>query len=285
MNMKIHRIETGNLKIDGGAMFGVVPKSLWNKSYPADENNLCNLSMNCLLIIAEDRKILIDAGIGNKQDDKFFGYYYLNDIHTLKDSLEKIGITSNDITDVILTHLHFDHCGGAVEYDEKNSLKPTFADAKYWISKQQWDLAMNPNQREKSSILKENFLPVNESGQLYLIEKNIELISGVYLRLYNGHTDGQIIPFIKYNNKTIVFVADLIPTSAHIPLSWICGFDTRPLISFDEKKAFLNEAYKNKYSLLFEHDINIECCNLQMTEKGIRIGESYSLQDLLSNKY
>ncbi len=282
-NMELISIETGNLMIDGGAMFGVVPKSIWNERYAANENNMCNLSMRCLLIIAGDRKILIDTGIGNKQDAIFFGYYYLNGNHTMKNSLKKNNISPEDITDVILTHLHFDHCGGAVEYDENKTLRTTFTKAQYWISKQQWDSAINPNPREKSSFLKENFLPVQESGQLKLINKGTMLTEGVELRLYNGHTDGQIIPFIKYNNKTIVFVADLIPTSAHIPLSWICGFDTCPLVMFNEKKAFLDEAYKNKYTLFFEHDINIECCNLEMTEKGIRMGECYGLHDFLSN--
>lgn len=278
--MKIHVIETGNLMIDGGTMFGVVPKSLWNKVYPANEMNLCNLSMRCLLIINGDRKILIDAGIGNKQDDKFFGYYHLNNTQPLKDSLEKVGITVYAITDVILTHLHFDHCGGAVEYDKNNKLKTTFPNAKYWISKPQWELALNPNPREKPSILKENVFPINEAGQLNFIEEKVEFFQGIDLRLYNGHTDGQIIPFIKYRNNTIVYMADLIPTSANIPLTWICGYDTRPLVAFDEKKSFLDESFRNKYTLFFEHDINHECCNLQMTEKGIRMGKSYCLQDI-----
>ncbi len=269
--------------IDGGAMFGVVPKSLWSKYYPANGDNLCNLSMRCLLVVDEDRKILIDTGIGNKQDAKFFGHYYLNGSHSLADSLKRNYASTDDITDVILTHLHFDHCGGAVEYDENRVLKPAFPNARYWISKQQWHLAMNPNHREKSSFLKENFLPLQKSGQLKLIEKDTEIISSVELRLFNGHTEGQIIPFIKYKNRTIVYVADLIPTSAHIPISWICGFDTRPLVLFDEKKAFLEEALKKKYTLFYEHDINVECSNLQMTDKGIRMGESYSLQKFLSD--
>lgn len=269
--------------IDGGAMFGVVPKSLWNNQYPADENNLCNLSMRCLLITDGDSKILIDTGIGNKQDSKFFGYYYLNGSHTLKNSLKRNNIAADDITDVVLTHLHFDHCGGAVEYNSNKKLKPTFPIARYWISKQQWNLANNPNPREKSSFLTENFLPLEETGQIKLIENDLELITGVELRLFDGHTDGQIIPYIKYNNKTIVYTADLIPTSAHIPISWICAFDTRPLIILEEKKAFLDEAYENGYTLFFEHDINVECCNLQMTEKGIRVGKSFSLHNFLSN--
>lgn len=280
--MELYTIETGNFMIDGGAMFGVVPKSLWSKRYPANDNNLCNLSMRSLLILAGERKILIDTGIGDKQDENFFRYYYLNGNHSLRTSLKKLNISRNDITDVIITHLHFDHCGGAVEHDENKKLRTTFPNAWYWISKQQWDLAINPNPREKSSFLAENFLPIKDSGQLKLIEKNTRLADGIVLKLFNGHTHGQIIPFIRHNNKTIVYVADLIPTAAHIPLSWICGFDTRPLAMFDEKKAFLEEAYKNKYILFFEHDINVECCNLQMTDKGIRMGESSSLDEFLS---
>jgi len=258
--MKIYKIETGNLMIDGGAMFGVVPKSLWEKQYPANEKNLCNFSMRSLLIVAEGRKILIDAGVGNKQDEKFY-----------------------DITDVVLTHLHFDHCGGAVEYNEDNELTPTFKNAIYWINRRQWEWAINPNQREKASFLQENFIPIKKNGQLEFIDNDFELVPGVELRLYNGHTDGQIIPFIRYNNKTIVYVADLIPTSAHIPLSWICAFDAKPLVSMDEKKEFLKQALTNDYTLFFEHDINVECCSLKMTEKGIRIGEIYQLKDLLMN--
>jgi glyoxylase-like metal-dependent hydrolase (beta-lactamase superfamily II) len=282
-NMEIYKIETGNLMIDGGAMFGVVPKSLWEEKYPANEKNLCNLSMRSLLIVTEGRKILIDTGVGNKQDEKFFGYYYLNGDHSLKGSLKQTGNTPDDITDVILTHLHFDHCGGAVEYNENNELKPAFKNARYWISGQQWEWANNPNQREKASFLKENFIPIKESGQLEIIDSDFELVPGIELRLYDGHTEGQIIPFIKFNNKTIVYVADLIPTSAHIPLSWICAFDIKPLVSMEEKKEFLEKALENGYTLFFEHDINVECCSLKMTEKGIRIGNTYKLKDFLSN--
>lgn len=281
--MELYKIETGNFMIDGGAMFGVVPKSLWEKKYPANEKNLCNFSMRSLLIDTEGRKILIDAGVGNKQDEKFFRHYYLNGTHSLKDSLEKTGNSPDDITDVVLTHLHFDHCGGAVEYNKDNELKPTFINAKYWISRQQWDWAINPNQREKASFLQENFMPIKNNGQLEIIENDFELVPGVELRLYNGHTNGQIIPFIKYNNKTIVFAADLIPTSVHIPLSWICGYDIKPLVAMNEKKDFLEQALANNYILFFEHDINVECCSLKMTEKGIRIDEIYKLKDLLIN--
>jgi glyoxylase-like metal-dependent hydrolase (beta-lactamase superfamily II) len=281
--MRLFKIETGNLMLDGGALFGVVPKSMWAEKYPANEKNLCNLSMRCMLIIAEGKKILIDTGIGNKQDEKFFGYYYLNGTDTLKGSLEKAGVSFSDITDVVLTHLHFDHCGGCVEYNENGIAVPAFKNARYWISRQQWKWAENPNQREKSSFLPENFIPVKMNGQLEYIDKSIELVPGVELRLFNGHTDGQIIPFIKYNNNTIVFTGDLIPTAAHIPLSWICAYDTKPLVAFNEKKKFLEEALKNNYTLFFEHDINIECCNLKMTEKGIRVDECFALNDFLAN--
>ena len=269
--------------LDGGALFGVVPKSLWAEKYPANEKNLCNLSMRCMLIIVEDRRILIDTGIGNKQDEKFFGHYYLNGTDTLKGSLEKAGVTFDDITDVVLTHLHFDHCGGGVEYNEDKVPAPAFKNARYWVSRQQWEWAVDPNQREKSSFLTENFIPVEKNGQLEYIDKNFELVQGVELRLFNGHTDGQIIPFINYNNKTIVFAGDLIPTSAHVPLSWICAYDTKPLVAFDEKKELLKLAFDNNYTLFFEHDINIECCNLEMIEKGIRVGECFSLNDFLSD--
>ncbi len=281
--MEIYKIETGNFMIDGGAMFGVVPKSLWEKQYPANEKNLCNFSMRALLIVGEDRKILIDTGVGNKQDETFFGYYYLNGSDSLKGSLKKTGNTADDITDVVLTHLHFDHCGGAVEYNEAGELTPAFKNARYWVSRQQWEWAVNPNHREKASFLKENFIPIKENGQLEIIDSDFELIPGLELRLFSGHTNGQIIPFIKYNDKTIVYVADLIPTSAHIPLSWICAFDTKPLIAMDEKEEFLEKALSNDYTLFFEHDINVECCSLKMTEKGIRVRETYKLKDFLEN--
>jgi glyoxylase-like metal-dependent hydrolase (beta-lactamase superfamily II) len=280
--MKIYKIETGNLMLDGGALFGVVPKSMWAEKYPANEKNLCNLSMRSMLVAAGGRMILIDTGIGNKQDDKFFSYYYLNGTDTLEGSLEKAGFSMNDITDVVLTHLHFDHCGGGVEYNEDNIPVPAFKNARYWVSRQQWEWAESPNQREKSSFLKENFVPVKEKGQLEFIEKDSEIVPGIELRLFNGHTDGQIIPFIRYNNKTLVFVGDLIPTSAHVPLSWLCAYDTKPLVAFDEKKEFLEEALKNGYTLFFEHDINVECCNLVITEKGIRVDRCFTLNDFLS---
>ncbi len=282
--MRLISIETGNFKLDGGAMFGVVPKSLWQNVYPADENNMCNLSLRALYIEDDNRKIIVDTGLGQKQDEKFFGYYYLNGDHSLEKSLHKEGIDRSDITDVILTHLHFDHCGGAVEYDEKNkTLRTTFPNATYWCSNDQWNWALKPNHREKSSYLKENIIPIQDSGQLKLPENDFNLTSNIRIRLYNGHTRGLAVPFIRYHDHTIVYVADLIPTSAHIPLSWICGYDIQPLISLEEKEKFLNEAFKNNYILFFEHDIDTVCCNLKETEKGIRVKESAkSIPELVS---
>ena len=282
--MRLVSIETGNFKLDGGAMFGVVPKSLWQKAYPADENNMCNLSLRSLYVEDDDRKILIDTGLGYKQNEKFFGYYYLNGKHSLDKSLRREGIDKSEITDVILTHLHFDHCGGAVEYDKRyKTFRTTFPNAKYWCSNVQWQWALKPNQREKSSYLKENILPLYDSGQLKLFEHDLDLTTNISIRLYNGHTKGLAVPFIRYHDHTIVYVADLIPTSAHVPLSWICGYDTQPLISLEEKEQFLNEAFKNNYILFFEHDIETVCCNLQKTEKGIRVKDSSKgIPELLS---
>jgi glyoxylase-like metal-dependent hydrolase (beta-lactamase superfamily II) len=280
--MDLYKIETGNLKLDGGAMFGVVPKTLWNQVYPADENNLCNLSMRCLLIGTDNKKILIDAGIGNKQDEKFFSHYYLNGDDCLDKSLSANGFTRFDITDVILTHLHFDHCGGAVFKDENERLRLTFPNAVHWVSEAQYNWAMNPNQREKASYFPENIDPIIESGNLHFVEKECWLTPEIQLRLYNGHTDGLMIPFINYKNKTLVYMADLFPTAAHIPASWICGFDTRPLISMEDRNSFLSEALQNKYVLFFEHDIYRECCTLKQTEKGIKMDKSFSLSEFLS---
>ena len=279
--MKLYSIETGNLKIDGGAMFGVVPKVMWSKVYPADDNNLCNWSMRCLLIVDGDRKILIDNGMGDKQDEKFTRHYYLNGDDSLEKSLAKYDFTTDDITDMVLTHLHFDHCGGSIKYNEDRSrLIPTFKNADYWIGKTQWDLAVDPNRRDKASFLKENILPIQESGKLNFIENEGLLFPNVSVKFFNGHTDGQVIPFINYNGKTVVFMADLMPAVAHIPLSWIMAYDMHPLITLQEKQDFLEEALQNDYILFFEHDIYQECCNLQQTEKGIRAKETFGISDL-----
>jgi len=279
--MNLYAINTGNLKLDGGAMFGVVPKVIWGKLYPCDENNLCNWSMRCLLIVDDERKILIDCGIGDKQSEKFFANYYLNGDDTLEASLGKAGVKPQDITDVILTHLHFDHCGGAVRWnEERTGYVPAFKNATYHTSRQQWEWATNPNNREKASFLKENILPIGEKGKLNLIESDGELFPGIRIRLFNGHTDGQVIPFISYRGRTIVYMADVLPSSAHIPLPYVMSYDTKPLITLTEKEAFLKEAVEKEYILFFEHDIFRECCTLQETEKGIRMKDSFALDSL-----
>jgi glyoxylase-like metal-dependent hydrolase (beta-lactamase superfamily II) len=278
--MQLHKIETGNLKLDGGAMFGVVPKSIWNKSYPSDENNLCNWAMRCLLVVDGDRKILIDNGIGDKQDEKFLKHYYLNGDATLENSLAIPGYSPDDITDMFLTHLHFDHCGGSIKKVGENEFEPAFKNATYWISKPQWEWATNPNRREKASFLKENIFPIQESGQLKIIEEETEIFPGFKVKIFNGHTDGQMIPHISYKGKTIVFMADLLPSAAHVPLPYIMAYDTRPLITLQEKERFFEEALKNDFILFFEHDLYNECCTLEMTEKGIRVKETFDLSEI-----
>lgn len=279
--MNLYKIECGNFKLDGGAMFGVVPKLLWNKVYPADENNMCNLSTRCLLVETKERKVLIDTGLGTKQSDKFFSYYYLNGNYTLKKSLSSNGFKPEDITDVILTHLHFDHCGGAVSETTKGLFEPTFPNATYWVSGAQWLWAMEPNPREKASFLLENYEALEKSGKLRFVDQETFFSKNIQLRFFNGHTEGLMIPFIDCENHTLVFVGDLIPTAANLPASWVCGFDTRPLISMQEKETFLQEALNNNYVLFFEHDIYNECCTLKATEKGIRLDKSLTLEAFL----
>lgn len=280
--MKLYPIETGNLKLDGGAMFGVVPKVMWSKVYPADENNLCNWSMRCLLIKDENRIILIDNGIGNKQDEKWLRHYYLNGEDTLEKSLKNIGVTPEDITDVIITHMHFDHCGGSVKWnDDKTGYELSFPNATYWTSRKQYELAVNPNRREKASFLKENIQPVEESGKLKLIDKEGEYIPNITFKMYYGHTDGQLIPHIFTGNKTVVFMADLLPSTAHIPMPWIMAYDTRPLRTLKDKERFYSEAIKNNYVLFFEHDLHNEACTLKDTEKGIRADQIGRLEELV----
>ena len=281
--MKVYPILTGNLKLDGGAMFGVVPKVIWNKLYPADENNLCNWAMRCLLIVDGDRKILIDSGVGDKQDDAFFGHYYLNGDDTLEKSLANLGYTFDDITDHILTHLHFDHVGGSVRYNASGQLEPTFKNATYWISKAQWEWAIQPNRREKASFLSENILPIMEHAKLNLIEKDTEILPNITARIYNGHTEGQIIPQISYRNKTIAFMGDLLPSTAHIPMPYVMSYDTRPLLTLEDKKKFFSEAIADDYILFFEHDLYNECCNLKETPKGVRMKEAFTLESYFEN--
>ncbi len=280
--MQLFPINTGNLKLDGGAMFGVVPKVMWSKLYPCDENNLCNWAMRCLLIVKDDRRILIDCGIGDKQSEKFFSNYFLNGDDTLEKSLAIQGFTTDDITDVILTHLHFDHAGGAIRWNaDRSGYIPTFINATYHTSRMQWEWGTSPNNREKASFLKENILPIGETGRLNLIDGEVELFPGISIRIFNGHTDGQVIPLIRYGDKTIVYMADLLPSTAHIPLPYVMSYDTRPLITLTEKEAFMTEAAEKGYIFFFEHDIQNECCTVQLTEKGVRLKETFPLSAVL----
>lgn len=288
--MNLYTINTGNFKLDGGAMFGVVPKSIWNKINPSDENNMCNWAMRSLLIEDEGRLILVDNGIGDKQDEKFFSYYYLHGEETLDSSLQKYGFHRDDITDVVLTHLHFDHCGGSI-IRQGDKLVPAFKNATYWSNEKHWDWAVHPNDREKASFLKENILPIQECGQLRFIESPSESSEGnlgtsiftenVSLRFVNGHTESMMLPQIKYKDKTIVYMADLLPSAGHIPMPYIMAYDMFPLTTLQEKKSFLKEAAANNYILFFEHDYKHECCDLLKTERGIRAGNYFSLKELL----
>jgi glyoxylase-like metal-dependent hydrolase (beta-lactamase superfamily II) len=299
--MKLYTINTGYFKLDGGAMFGVVPKSIWNKLNPADENNMCNWALRCLLIEENGRLILIDNGMGNKQDAKFFGHYYLNGTDTLEKSLAKHGFTTDDITDVVLTHLHFDHCGGSI-IKVNDKMVPAFKNATYWSNEKHWIWATQPNEREKASFLKDNILPIKESGQLKMIQLEEEpiknnlsnitsplifhpssIISQLSFIIANGHTDAMMLPVIKLNEKTLVFMADLLPSTAHIPLPYVMGYDMFPLTTLMEKKQFLQEAVEKNYTLFFEHDPINECCNLQLTEKGIRAKDTFTLEQWLAN--
>jgi glyoxylase-like metal-dependent hydrolase (beta-lactamase superfamily II) len=279
--MKLYTINTGHFKLDGGAMFGVVPKVLWNKINPADEANLCSWAMRCLLIEDEGKLILVDNGIGNKQDDKFFSHYHLHGNASLDTSLAQHGFHRDDITDVILTHLHFDHCGGSI-VREGEKLVPAFKNAIYWSNEEHWEWATKPNDREKASFLKENILPIGESGQLQFVElpntdwdasqplPQQSFTNNISLRFVEGHTAGMMLPQIEYKGKTIVFMADLLPSAGHIPIPYVMAYDMFPLTTLQEKKSFLAEAVEKAYILFFEHDPQHECCTLQQTEKGIR---------------
>lgn len=283
--MKIYPIETGYFKLDGGAMFGVVPKSIWQKTNIPDNNNLCNWAMRLLLIEDGKRLMLVDTGIGNKQDEKFFSFYYLNGDATLDKSLAKYGFHRSDITDVFLTHLHFDHCGGAIEYnDQKNGFRPAFPNAIFWSNERHWNWATVPNKREKASFLKENIQPIQESGQLKFIQRENDFTQGAFegisVLFVDGHTDSMMIPHIQYKGKTIVYMADLLPSVGHIPLPYVMGYDTRPLITLEEKEKFLLNAAKNEYVLFLEHDSVNECCLLQETEKGIRLKSTHTFEEI-----
>lgn len=277
--MKLYPVNTGYFKLDGGAMFGVVPKTLWQRTNPADENNMCSWAMRSLLIEDGDRLILIDNGIGDKQSEKFFGYYYLHGDDTLEKSLAQHGFGVDDITDVFLTHLHFDHCGGGIKWNRDHSgFEATFKNATYWSNKKHWKWATEPNAREKASFLKENILPMQELGQLKFVdEENFDAFDIFYA---NGHTDAQMIPLIDYKGKKVAFMADLLPSTGHIPLPYVMGYDTRPLLTLDEKGKFLADAAKNEYIMFLEHDPVNECCTVQQTEKGVRLEHTTSLSEV-----
>jgi glyoxylase-like metal-dependent hydrolase (beta-lactamase superfamily II) len=282
--MKLHIIETGFFKLDGGAMFGVVPKSLWQRTNPADEKNLCTWAMRCLLIEDGNQLILLDNGLGNKQDAKFFSHYYLHGEDSLEKSLKKAGFGTNDVTDMFLTHLHFDHCGGGVKYvnDNRDKLELSFPNAKYWSHKDHWHWAIDPNPREKASFLKENILPIQESGHLNFVSDNGESPFDAFdIYTVDGHTEKMMIPKIKYKDKTIVFMADLLPSIGHIPLPYVMGYDTRPLLTLKEKAVFLNQAADEGYVLFFEHDSQNECCTVKHTEKGVRLDRAFPLSEIL----
>jgi glyoxylase-like metal-dependent hydrolase (beta-lactamase superfamily II) len=288
--MQLYSINTGFFKLDGGAMFGVVPKSIWNKVNPADENNLCSWALRCLLIEDGNRLILVDNGNGDKQDAKFFSHYHLHGDDTLDKSLARCGFHRDDITDVILTHLHFDHCGGTIRRDG-DRLVHNFKNATVWSNEEHWQWATHPNDREKASFLKENILPIQENGQLKFIPipnrenplrqlGSANFTDSISIRIADGHTRAMMLPQIQYKDRTIVFMADLLPSQGHIPLPYVMGYDMFPMTTLDEKKTFLEEAVDNNYILFFEHDPKVECCTLQRTEKGIRPKDFFSLDSL-----
>jgi glyoxylase-like metal-dependent hydrolase (beta-lactamase superfamily II) len=283
--MKIHVLNTGNFKLDGGAMFGVVPKTIWQKTNPADSNNMCDWAMRCLLIENGKQLILVDAGIGDKQSEKFFSHYHLSGNDSLIGNLNKLGFSPEDVTDVFLTHLHFDHCGGAIQHNKDHTgFEPVFKNAHYWSTENHWKWATEPNAREKASFLTENILPIQESGQLKFIERKGDMTKNVFenfdVLFVDGHTESMMIPHIHYKDKTLVFMADLLPSVGHIPLPYVMGYDTRPLITLAEKGNFLQKATDENHVLFFEHDAVNELCTLQHTEKGIRLHETFNFSEL-----
>jgi glyoxylase-like metal-dependent hydrolase (beta-lactamase superfamily II) len=283
--MQIHVLNTGFFKLDGGAMFGVVPKTIWQKTNPSDEFNMCTWAMRSLLIEDGNKLILVDTGIGNKQSDKFFSHYFLHGDDSLDGNLQKLGFSKDDITDVFLTHLHFDHCGGSIEWNEsKSGYRPAFKNATFWSTENHWEWATKPNPREKASFLSENILPIQESGQLQFLERTenftLNSLPNIDVLFVDGHTESMMIPHIKYKGKTIVFMADLLPSVGHIPLPYVMGYDTRPLITISEKEAFLNRAANEEFILFFEHDSVNECCTVQHTEKGVRLKETFDFSEI-----
>ena len=287
--MQLYPIETGNFKLDGGAMFGVVPKSIWQRTNAADANNMIDIAARCLLIEDGNRLILIDTGMGNKQNDKFFGYYYLYGNDSIDSSLKKLGFHRDDITDVFMSHLHFDHCGGSIQWNkDRTGYEPAFKNAQYWSNEKHWQWAIQPNNREKASFLKENILPMEESGQLKFMSlpedrllKNSEL--GFDIFFADGHTEKQMIPLIKYQDKTIAFVADLLPTAGHLPLPFVMGYDTRPLLTLDEKELFLNTAADQNYYLFLEHDAHNQIITVKHTDKGVRLDQVFTSKDIFTH--
>ncbi|BDB52276.1 MBL fold metallo-hydrolase [Flavobacterium ammonificans] len=285
--MKLYPIESGNFKLDGGAMFGVVPKTIWNKTNPADDNNLIDIAARCLLIEDGNRLILIDTGMGNKQSEKFYGYYSLWGNHSIDKSLAKYGFHRDDITDVFMTHLHFDHCGGSIQWNkDKTGYEPAFKNATFWSNENHWQWATEPNVREKASFLKENIIPMQESGQLRFIQRpESDFLSksdlGFGILFVDGHTEKQMIPHIQYQDKTIVFCADLLATAGHIPIPYVMGYDTRPLLTMPEKTKFMNMAAENNFYLFLEHDAHNEIITVEKTEKGVRLKDVFSAEELL----
>ena len=280
--MQLYTIDTGYFKLDGGAMFGVVPKVLWSRTNPADDNNLCPWAMRSLLIEDGDRLILIDNGIGDKQEDKFLKHYYLHGDVNLHSSFAKHGFSADDVTDVFLTHLHFDHCGGSVQWNnDRSGFQMTFKNAKYWTNKEHWKWATKPNRREKASFLKENIIPIQQAGHLNFVENEGELFDNFNTLFVNGHTEAQMIPHITYKDTTIVFGADLLPSTGHIPLPYVMGYDTKPLITLKEKEKFLKDAVNKEYIIFLQHDNYHECCTLIDTEKGVRLDQTFRLSDCL----
>lgn len=276
--MRLHAIETGFFKLDGGAMFGVVPKSLWQRTNPADDQNRIKMAARSLLIEDGNRLILIDTGMGNKQSEKFFAHFGLWGESDLDTSLQQAGFHRDEITDVVFTHLHFDHCGGAIVRNSKGIYEPAFKNALFWSHKDHWQWATNPNPREKASFLPENILPIQESGQLNLVEETLSEL-GFDSLLVDGHTEKQILPIIQYKGKTIVFAADLIPTTGHLPIPYVMGYDTRPLVTLKEKENLLNSAVENDYLLFLEHDAENELISLKKTEKGVRLDKAFTLDN------
>jgi len=283
--MRLHVIDTGFFKLDGGAMFGVVPKSIWHKLNPSDDNNMCSWAMRCLLVEDGNRLILIDTGLGSKQDEKFFSYYYLHGEASLAKSIRQAGFSPDEVTDVVLTHLHFDHVGGAVSRSpDQNQLFPTFRNARYWSTPKHWQWATQPNAREKASFLKENIMPLHESGQIHWIEENQPSpFTNIDFLFVNGHTEAMLLPRIRVGNQTLLYMADLVPSSGHVPIPYVMGYDVRPLLTMEEKISILQQAADNQWILFFEHDPIVECATVQTTEKGVRISNKSELADLINN--